>query len=78
MYKGQEIEQRCIAMGNEELGLATRNSQMPGKQEPPRALRGWHEYPQSGGRTCCDHIQRLGMLPMPCLRDEATQPSLKC
>jgi hypothetical protein len=36
MEKGQEIEQRCIAMGDGELGVATRKSQMPGKQEPPR------------------------------------------
>jgi hypothetical protein len=34
--EGQEIEQRCIAMGDGELGVATRKSQMLGKQEPPR------------------------------------------
>ena len=34
--EGQEIEQRCVAMGDGELGVATRKSQMPGKQEPPR------------------------------------------
>jgi hypothetical protein len=34
--KGQEIEQRCVAMGDGELVVATRKSQMPGKQEPPR------------------------------------------
>jgi hypothetical protein len=34
--EGQEIEQRCVAMGEGELGVATRKSQMPGKQEPPR------------------------------------------
>jgi hypothetical protein len=34
--EGQEIEQRCVSMGDEELGVATRKSQMPGKQEPPR------------------------------------------
>jgi hypothetical protein len=34
--QGQEIEQRCVAMGDGELGIATRKSQMPGKQEAPR------------------------------------------
>ena len=38
--EGQEIEQRCVAMGDEELGVATRKFQMPGKQEPPRTLQG--------------------------------------
>jgi hypothetical protein len=35
----QEIEQRCVAMGDGELGIAPRNSQMPGKQEPLRTLQ---------------------------------------
>jgi hypothetical protein len=30
---GQEIYQRCIAIGDGELRLPTRESQMPGKQE---------------------------------------------
>ena len=34
--EGQEIEQRCVAMGDGELGVATRKPQMPGKQEAPR------------------------------------------
>jgi hypothetical protein len=34
--EGQEIEQRCVAMGHGELGVATRKSQMGGKQEAPR------------------------------------------
>jgi hypothetical protein len=38
MYR-EEIEQRSVAMGDGELGIATRKSQMPGKQEPPRTLR---------------------------------------
>jgi hypothetical protein len=38
--EGQEIEQRSVAMGNGELGIATRKSQMPGKQEPSRTPRG--------------------------------------
>ena len=29
--EGQEIEQRCAAIGDGELGVATRKSQMPGK-----------------------------------------------
>jgi hypothetical protein len=32
----QEIEQRCVAIGDGELGVATRKSQMLEKQEPPR------------------------------------------
>jgi hypothetical protein len=39
--EGQEIEQRCVAMGDGELGVATRKSHMPGKQEPPRTQQGW-------------------------------------
>jgi hypothetical protein len=38
--ESQEIEQRCVAIGDGELGVATRKSQMPGKQEPPRTPRG--------------------------------------
>jgi hypothetical protein len=40
--ESQEIEQRCIAMGDGELGVANRKSQMPGKQEPPRIQLGGH------------------------------------
>jgi hypothetical protein len=35
--EGQEIEQRCVAMGNGELGITTRKSPMPGQQELPRS-----------------------------------------
>jgi len=38
--EGQKIKHRCVAMGDGELGLAIRKSQMPGKQEPPRTPRG--------------------------------------
>ena len=38
--EGQEIEQRCVAMGDGELGVATRKSQMPEKQEAPRTQWG--------------------------------------
>jgi hypothetical protein len=34
--EGQEIEQKYVTMGDRELGVATRKSPMPGKQEPPR------------------------------------------
>ena len=34
--EGQGIEQRSVAMGDAEVEVATRKSQMPGKQEPPR------------------------------------------
>ena len=38
--KGQEIEQRYKAVVDEELGVATRKSQMSGKQEAPRTKWG--------------------------------------
>jgi hypothetical protein len=34
--EGHQIEQRCVAMVDGELGVATRKFQMPEKQEPPR------------------------------------------
>jgi hypothetical protein len=37
---GEEIEQRYIAMGDEELGVATKKFQMPEKQEPPKTPHG--------------------------------------
>jgi hypothetical protein len=36
--EGQEIEQRCVSMGDGELGVVTKKYQMPVKQEPPRTL----------------------------------------
>ena len=36
MIESQEIEQRCIALTDGELGVANRKSQMLGKQEAPR------------------------------------------
>jgi hypothetical protein len=38
--EGQEIEWRCVAVGDGELPVTTRKSQMPGKQEVPRTQRG--------------------------------------
>ena len=38
--EGQEIEQRYVVVGDGELGVATRKSQLAGKQEPPRTSRG--------------------------------------
>ena len=38
--EGQEFEQRCVAMGNGELRIATSKSQMPGKQEATRTKQG--------------------------------------
>jgi hypothetical protein len=38
--EGQEIEQRSVAMGDGEMVVATRKSQMPGKQDHPRAILG--------------------------------------
>ena len=39
---GQKIEQSHVAMGDGGLGVATRTSQMPGKQETPRTQLGSH------------------------------------
>jgi hypothetical protein len=43
-------EKKNTAVGNGELGVATRKSQMPGKQEVPRNQQGWHypKYPTKG------------------------------
>ena len=38
--EGQKIELRCIAVKDEELGLATRKSKMLGKQEVPGPQQG--------------------------------------
>jgi hypothetical protein len=38
--EGQKVEQKCVAMRDGGLGVATRTSQMPGKQEPPRTPQG--------------------------------------
>ena len=38
--ESQEIEQKYVAVGDGELGVATRKSQMPEKQEVPRAQQG--------------------------------------
>ena len=40
--EGQEFERSCVAVGDGELGIATRKSQMPRKQEAPRTQQGWH------------------------------------
>ena len=34
--EGEAIKQKCVEMGDGELGVATRKSQMPEKQDPPR------------------------------------------
>ena len=39
---GQEFEQRCLAVGEEELGVATRKSKTSGTQEIPRTQQGGH------------------------------------
>jgi hypothetical protein len=38
--EGQEIEQKYVAVGDRELGIATRKSQTPEKLEAPRTLWG--------------------------------------
>ena len=40
--EGQELQSRCVAVGERELGVATRKSQMPGTQEVPRTQQGGH------------------------------------
>ena len=40
IYRTSKIEQRCVAIVNGELGVASRKSQVPGKQEPPRTIQG--------------------------------------
>jgi len=34
--EGQETEQKCVVMGDGELGVANRKSRMPGTQEAPQ------------------------------------------
>jgi hypothetical protein len=38
--EGQKIEEKCVAVGVRELGVATKKSQTPGKQEPPQTSLG--------------------------------------
>ena len=38
--EGQKIELKCVAMRDGELGVATKKSQIPRKQEPPRTPQG--------------------------------------
>jgi hypothetical protein len=38
--EGQNIEQKYVAVEDGKLGVATRKSQMPGKQEVPRTQLG--------------------------------------
>jgi hypothetical protein len=38
--EGQEFDQRSVAMENGELGIATRQFLIPGKQEAPRTQKG--------------------------------------
>jgi hypothetical protein len=56
-YRGR----RCVAEGNGGLGVVTRKSQMPGKQEVPRPQQSQNAQ-QKGDRTCRDNIQWIGMV----------------
>jgi hypothetical protein len=38
--EGQKIESRCVAVGEDKWGIATRKSQMPGTQEISRTHQG--------------------------------------
>jgi hypothetical protein len=40
MKQGQEIEQRCVAMGDGKLGVVTNKFQVPGKLEVLRTQQG--------------------------------------
>jgi hypothetical protein len=42
VQKGQEIEQKYLAVSDGELGVTTRKFQMPGNQEFPRTQWGWY------------------------------------
>ena len=59
--EGQEIELRCVDMEDGELGVTTRKSQIPGKQESPRTQLDYisQDNQHREERTCRDHIQRL-------------------
>jgi hypothetical protein len=39
---GGEFKSSCVAVGNGELGVGIRKSQMPGTQEVPRTQQGGH------------------------------------
>jgi hypothetical protein len=70
-------EQRCVAMRDGELEVATRKSQMPGKQEPPRTPWGWYllKYPTKGRENLSRPYPEVRQCPW--LRDGATHPSPK-
>ena len=57
--EGQEIEQKYVAVGDGELGVATRKSQTPGKQEVNRTQHSMilaGNTQQRGDRTCRDYL----------------------
>jgi hypothetical protein len=64
---GQEIEQRYVVMGNGKLGVATRRSQMPVKQELPRTPQGWHwlKYPTKGRENLLRPYTEVRHAPLP-------------
>jgi hypothetical protein len=75
--EGQEIEQRCVAMGDGELVVVNRKSKTPGKQEDPRTqLGGYYLNTQKKGRE--NLWKPYGEVRHgPWLRDGAIHPSQK-
>jgi hypothetical protein len=61
-YWRSGIWKKVCSSEGEELGVATRKSQMPGTQEVPRTQQGGHDWntQQRGDKTCRDHIQWIG------------------
>jgi hypothetical protein len=61
--EGQDIERRFVAVGDGELGVATRKSQMMAFKRFPGPNRDGisGNIQQRGDRTCRDHIQWIDM-----------------
>jgi hypothetical protein len=66
IYTGLKFEQKSIAMGDGELGVATTMYQMPGKEDAgskdPTGMR-LVEMPNKGEGEPIDQIQKLGKAP---------------
>ena len=56
----QEIEQRCVAMGDGEMGVANKMPQTPGKQDNSQDQMGMTlaEIPNKGEREPVETISR--------------------
>ena len=65
-YQGQEFERRHIAVGEGDLGIATRKSRCQGPKRFPGPNREdiSQNTQQGRDRTHRDHIQWIGMAPV--------------